>query len=115
VTPSRTSGSEADQPYGVVYSHTAKRELSETLPEKVATAAFEFISGPLRDDPYRVGAALDPPLAPARKARRADYRVIYLVDEVSRTIEIVTVQHRSDVYHSAPRRLPGEAPAPPAA
>lgn len=88
------------QPYDLVYSRTAKRDLSETLPEKVAAAAFEFITGPLRENPYRIGAALDPPLAPARKAKRADYRVIYLVDDGSRVIEIVTVQHRSDVYHS---------------
>jgi mRNA interferase RelE/StbE len=66
----------------------------------VEAAAFEFFSGPLRGNPYRIGAALDPPLAPARKAKRADYRVTYLVDDDSRTIEIVTVQHRSDVYHS---------------
>lgn len=95
---------EADHPYELAYSHTAKRDLSQTLPEKVATAAFEFITGPLRENPYRIGAALDPPLAPARKAKRADYRVVYLVDEDSHTIEIVTVQHRSDVYHSQGKR-----------
>jgi mRNA interferase RelE/StbE len=100
VTSSRANDAEGSQPYDLIYSRTAKRDLSETLPEKVAAAAFEFITGPLRDSPYRVGAALDPPLAPARKARRADYRVIYLIDDNSRAIEIITVQHRSDVYHS---------------
>jgi mRNA interferase RelE/StbE len=100
VTPPSADNAEGSQPYSLIYSRTAKRDLSETLPEKVAAAAFEFITGPLRENPYRVGAALDPPLAPALKAKRADYRVIYLVDDGSWTIEIVTVQHRSDVYHS---------------
>jgi mRNA interferase RelE/StbE len=105
VTPSPAGErNEADHPYELAYSHTAKRDLSQTLPEKVATAAFEFITGPLRENPYRIGAALDPPLVPARKAKRADYRVVYLVDEDSHTIEIVTVQHRSDVYHSQGKR-----------
>lgn len=110
MTPSPAGDAQGKQPYDLIYSRTAKRDLSETLPEKVAAAAFEFITGPLREGPYRVGAALDPPLAPARKARRADYRVIYLVNDDSRVIEIVTVQHRSDVYHSQgkqQRRRPG--------
>lgn len=111
MTPPRAGDTEDDQPYDLIYSRTAKRDLSETLPEKVAAAAFEFITRPLRENPYRIGAALDPPLAPARKAKRADYRVICLVDDDSQAIEIVTVQHRSDVYHSQgskqQRRRPG--------
>ena len=35
-----------------------------------AVAAWEFITGPLLDDPRKVGAPLDPPLAPAWRARR---------------------------------------------
>ena len=100
MTSTPAGNDEEGQPYNIIYSRTAKRDLSETLPEKVASAAFEFITGPLRENPYRVGAGLDPPLAPARKAKRADYRVIHLIDDDSRAIEIVTVQHRSDVYHS---------------
>ncbi|MBO0802349.1 MAG: type II toxin-antitoxin system RelE/ParE family toxin [Nocardiopsaceae bacterium] len=100
MTPPGSGDTQDDKAYDLIYSRTAKRDLSEILPEKTASAAFEFITGPLRENPYRVGAALDPPLAPARKAKRADYRVIYLIDDDSHAIEIVTVQHRSDVYHS---------------
>ena len=34
---------------------TVRRALAERLPEAVAFAAFEFINGPLLDNPYRVG------------------------------------------------------------
>ena len=43
----------------------AARALAELLPEKVAAAAYAFITGPLLDDPHRVGKPLSPPLAPA--------------------------------------------------
>ena len=35
-------------PYEVVFTRSARRALERELPEKVATAAFEFIMGPLR-------------------------------------------------------------------
>jgi mRNA-degrading endonuclease RelE of RelBE toxin-antitoxin system len=93
-----------DPAYSLEYTHRAKRDLSKTLPEKVATAAWAFITGSLRSNPHRVGVELHPPLAPQRKAVRSDYRVIYLIDESTRTIPIVTVSHRSDVYHSHGKR-----------
>ncbi len=43
--------------YEVAWTPTAKRAL-QRLPEKVATAAIEFIYGPLSSNPRRVGKAL---------------------------------------------------------
>ena len=42
-------------PFEVVFTRSARRALERDLPEKVATAAFEFIMGPLRQNPRRVG------------------------------------------------------------
>jgi hypothetical protein len=53
----------------------AARALAETLPEKIAMAAFELITGPLLDEPRRVAKPLDPPLAPAWTARRGSHRI----------------------------------------
>ena len=78
----------------------AARALTEQLPEKVATAAYEFITGPLLDDPHRVGKPLDPPLAPAWTARRGTYRILYLVDDTHRVVEVSAVRHRSDAYRT---------------
>jgi mRNA-degrading endonuclease RelE of RelBE toxin-antitoxin system len=78
----------------------AARALAETLPEKIATAAHEFITGALLDAPRRVGRPLEPPLAPLWAARRGPYRVLYLIDEGDHTVEVAAVRHRSDAYHT---------------
>lgn len=84
--------------YEVRFTRSAKRALTEELPEKVATAAWNFIMGALRDNPQRVGEQLIEPLFPLYSARRGEYRVIYrILDEVL-VIEIVTVAHRRDAY-----------------
>ena len=41
---------------------TARRQLTDKLPETVAIAAHAFIVGPLLDNPHRVGKRLPPPL-----------------------------------------------------
>jgi mRNA-degrading endonuclease RelE of RelBE toxin-antitoxin system len=74
--------------------------MSEALPEKIALAVFEFITGPLLENPRRVGKPLRPPLAPAYSARRGAYRVLYLIDDGTRTVKVTAVAHRSDAYHS---------------
>lgn len=86
--------------YRLRIARPAATALAETLPEKVATAAYEFITGPLLDDPHRVGKPLDPPMAPAWTARRGTYRILYLVDDESRVVEVTSVRHRSDAYRS---------------
>lgn len=84
--------------YRVVFTRAAKRALSETLPESVAVAAFEFITTALAENPQRVGKALREPLAPLYSARRGEYRVIYRILDEQVVIEIVSVAHRRDVY-----------------
>jgi len=51
--------------YRLRIARPAARALAEMLPQKVATAAYEFITGPLLHNPHRVGKPLDPPMAPA--------------------------------------------------
>lgn len=53
----------------------ARRQLSETLPESIAFATFEFIVGPLLDHPLRVGKRLRAPPEDRYSARRGTYRV----------------------------------------
>jgi mRNA interferase RelE/StbE len=88
------------EPYRLPIARPAARALAEVLPDKVAAAAYAFITGPLIDDPRRVGKPLSPPLDPAWSARRGDYRVLYLIDDRSRTVEVTAVRHRSDAYRT---------------
>jgi len=88
----------ADGRYSLVITPTARRQLAEQLPESAAFAAYEFIVGPLLDNPHRVGKRLRPPLADRHSARRGTYRVIYRIDDPRRTVTVVDVAHRRDAY-----------------
>jgi mRNA-degrading endonuclease RelE of RelBE toxin-antitoxin system len=79
---------------------TVRRALAETLPEAVATAAYEFVTGPLLEQPHRVGKPLLPPLDDRFSARRGTYRVIYRIDDEAHVVTVVDIGHRRDVYRT---------------
>jgi mRNA interferase RelE/StbE len=86
------------QPYSLRTTPTVRRALSEILPEAVAAAACEFMTGPLLTEPNRVGKRLLPPLDDRLSARRGTYRIIYRVDDHERVVTVVDVAHRRDAY-----------------
>jgi mRNA interferase RelE/StbE len=63
-------------------------------------AAYEFITGPLLREPYRVGKRLLPPMHDRLSARRGTYRIIYRVDDKNRIVTVVDVDHRRDAYRT---------------
>lgn len=81
--------------YEIAWTPTAKRVL-QRLPEKVATAAIEFIYGPLSSNPQRVGKALRFELEGLHSARRGEYRIIY---RIQHRVTTIAIEHRADVYH----------------
>ena len=85
-------------PYEVRLSPSAVRALEIELPESVAAAAGEFIDGPLRENPRRVGKPLREPLAPLYSARRGEYRVLYRIMDRVLLIDVVRITHRRDAY-----------------
>ena len=89
---------EQSAPYVLTVTPTARRQLTEHLPEAVAAASYEFITGPLLDHPHRVGKQLRPPLHDRHSARRGTYRVIYRIDDDIHTVTVVDVAHRRDAY-----------------
>jgi mRNA-degrading endonuclease RelE of RelBE toxin-antitoxin system len=84
------------------------------MPEKVATAAIEFIYGTLATNPRRAGKPLRLGLEGLHSGRRGDHRLIYRIDEQRHQIEIVAIEYRADVYRpgrrcrTSPGREPGE-------
>ena len=92
------TGPSADAPYRLRTTPTVRRALGETLPEAVAAAAYEFMTGPLLQQPYRVGKRLLPPLDDRFSARRGTYRIIYRVDDKAGVVTVVDVAHRRDAY-----------------
>lgn len=85
--------------YQVIISPTAARQLHGRLPEAAAWACFEFIPGPLAEEPRRVGAPLRSPYAGHWRARRGEYRVRYTIDDDAKSVTIVDIDHRRDAYH----------------
>jgi mRNA interferase RelE/StbE len=86
------------QRYTLRTTPTVRRALAERLPGAVAVAAYEFMTGPLLDNPHRVGKQLLPPLADRHSARRGTYRIIYRIDDIAGLVTVVDIDHRSDVY-----------------
>jgi mRNA-degrading endonuclease RelE of RelBE toxin-antitoxin system len=89
-------------PYQITFSASAQRDVRR-LPEKIATAAIEFIYGSLAENPRRVGRELHLDLAEHYAARRGDYRIIYRIDDQAHAVLIVTIDHRADSYRPRPR------------
>jgi mRNA interferase RelE/StbE len=58
------------------------------------------MTGPLIREPYRVGKQLLPLLDDRFSVRRGAYRIIYRIDDASRTVTVVDVDQRRDVYRS---------------
>ena len=85
--------------YQVVISPTAARQLRERLPEAVAWACYEFIRGPLAEEPRRVGSPLRTLFEGHWRARRGEYRVRYTIDDDTKQIHVLDVAHRRDAYH----------------
>ncbi len=87
--------------YRVEVTATARRCLRR-LPEKIVGACVEFIAGPLAANPHRLGKPLERELAGHFfSARRGAYRVVYLIDEDARTVTVMRIDHRGDVYRSS--------------
>jgi len=88
----------AEQPFAIEWARPAQRALAR-LPEKVATAAIEFIYGPLAENPQRVGHALRFEPEGLHSARRGDHRIVYRIDDRHRVVIVEAIEHRADVYH----------------
>jgi len=86
--------------YNIKLTSSATRALSEKLPPFAAFAAYEFISGPLRENPQRVGAPLRAPFEGYYRARRGEYRVRYRIDDDARIIYVADIEYRLGTYHS---------------
>ncbi len=89
-----------DGRYELTVAPSARRQLSEVLPEAVSFAAFEFIVGPLLDNPHRVGKRLRPPLDDRYSARRGTYRALYRIDDGRQRVTVVGVFSRADAYRA---------------
>lgn len=80
-------------------SRAASRALAEQLPLAVASAIWEFLTGPLATNPRRLGKPLSGELIGYHSARRGSYRVVYRITDDPAVITVLRIDHRRSVYH----------------
>lgn len=83
--------------YAIEVRGPARRAL-DRLPAKVFDAVIAFISGPLADNPHRVGKALRHEFEGTYSARVGPYRLLYEIDDVVRVVAVIRIAYRADVY-----------------
>lgn len=86
--------------YEIRFQPGARRAIASRLPESVAAAVIEFCGNALADDPQRVGKPLVGPLAGCHAALRGTYRIVCRIDETTRTVHVLDIDHRSEIYRS---------------
>lgn len=87
------------QRYALRIAKTAARQLADRLPEAVASAVVNFITGDLLAEPRRVGKPLQRELAGQYSARRGSYRIVYRINDDDHTVTVLDVGHRRDIYN----------------
>jgi mRNA-degrading endonuclease RelE of RelBE toxin-antitoxin system len=87
--------------YEVRIASAARRQLSR-LPSRSAVAVVEFVSIVLPQNPLRLSKPLTGEFEGLRSARRGDYRLLIEVDEATRTVLVVRIAHRAQVYRPPP-------------
>ena len=90
----------AGRRYQIVVAGPTAAAIAADLPEAVAAAVVELITGPLLDSPRRVGVPLRDELEGLWSARRGTYRVLYRIDDTAREVVVLRVSHRRDAYSS---------------
>lgn len=86
-------------PYELGTAPPARRALAERLPQEVAAAAVEFITGPLLANPQRVGKPLGEELAGIYSARLGrNWRVLYEIDETKHAVIVLDIRPRSTAF-----------------
>jgi mRNA interferase RelE/StbE len=88
-------------PWRIEIMPSARRDLNR-LKEVGAAAVLEAIDH-IADAPHRMGKPLRLELEGLWSARRGTYRVVYRIDESKRLVQIITIDHRDDVYPRARR------------
>ena len=90
----------AEEPFELILTPPAVRALQAKLPEPVAAAVIEFLTGSLIRNPHRVGKPLRGDLAGVHSARRGTYRVLYRINDNRHEVVVVRIDHRRGAYRT---------------
>jgi mRNA interferase RelE/StbE len=85
-----------DGTWRLLVAGSTRRDL-ERVPEKYAAAIIELLPS-ITANPHRLGKPLRFEWEGCWVARRGPYRIIYALDKGARTVTVLAVAHRADVY-----------------
>ena len=83
--------------YWPVLTASALRSL-QAIPPRVIEPLVAFVFGSLSEEPRRRGKPLQGELAGRWAARRGDYRIIYRLDDDTKTMYVLKIARRGDAY-----------------
>lgn len=83
--------------YRAVLAGSALRSL-QSVPPRIAEPLVAFIFGGLAADPRHRGKPLHAELEGFWTARRGDFRVVYRLDETTKTMIVLKIAHRANAY-----------------
>jgi mRNA interferase RelE/StbE len=83
--------------YAIIFTPAARRRLG-VLPLPAATALYEHLTGPVAENPRRLGKPLEAPFEDVLSTRRGEYRALHTVDDQARVVTVLAVAHRRDAY-----------------
>jgi mRNA interferase RelE/StbE len=86
----------SEAPWDVLVMAPARRQIDRLL-ISVAAAVIEALAT-IATNPQRLGKPLRFELEGCHSARRGPYRIIYRIDDATRSIKILAVAHRADAY-----------------
>ena len=78
--------------YELVVAPPVARAIQRGLPENIAAAVVEFLTGPLIANPRRAGNELRRELTGVYSARRGTYRILYRIDDDAREVLVLRVE-----------------------
>jgi mRNA interferase RelE/StbE len=87
-----------ETPWDVLVMAPARRQI-DRLPISVAAAVIKTLDT-IATNPQRLGKPLRFELEGCHSARRGPYRIIYRIDDGTRSIKVLAVAHRADAYRS---------------
>ena len=83
--------------YKITIKKTANKELN-SLPNKIAAKIVQAVYGLGRNPRPQGSKKLKGTYEPLWRIRIGDYRVIYIIDDVIKIVDIQKVGHRKDIY-----------------
>ena len=84
--------------YKIEYLISVVKEDIPLLPKKIKSVIKRAIEERLMLDPIGFGKPLRYSLKGHRRLRVSDYRIVYRINPENKTVIIIAIKHRKDVY-----------------